>query len=558
MLVELWCEEFKTGNTPLEPIRFHEGLNAVLGDDNGSNSIGKSTFLMILDFVFGGKDYVKKCTDVHTEVSEHAIHFAFLFRGRKYCFSRSNVEYTYVVRCDEKYNPLPQNSKISLIEYGKFLSAMYGLEISGLTWRSAVSRFIRVYKRETLDEERPLRSAKDEKGSATVKNYMLLYDRYAAVQEQTEQAAQAEDERDAFKKAQQYETIRISRSQKEYEENEAYIRDLEEEERKLAEQNNEGLLDLDGVQAGRLSELSEQLITYRRQVAMVRTRLNDVRKEMTSGKKSFKRTYNDLEHFFPGVEFKSLEEIEAFHQKLYRVLAHEYKEAEKTLATTFVMLNNEIVRIEEEIKELKNIPNVSEAILREYARIASELYNLRDANKNFKKLEELKKRAAEYARTRDEVIKAQLSAIETMLNSTMRDISVRILKNERHMSPILRMDSLSKYSFNTPNDGGTGAQFRGVITFDIANMELSNIPFIVHDSVVLKHVEKRVLAEIMKVYEEQHASGKQVFIAFDMLDSYDSDTQNLLREKCVLELAPGGNELFGRAWNIERDDEDHE
>lgn len=59
MLVEVRCDKFVSNGKTREPIRFHAGLNAVLGDDNGSNSIGKSTFLMILDFVFGGSDYVK-------------------------------------------------------------------------------------------------------------------------------------------------------------------------------------------------------------------------------------------------------------------------------------------------------------------------------------------------------------------------------------------------------------------------------------------------------------------------------------------------------------------
>ena len=68
MLVEVRCDKFVSNGKTREPIRFHAGLNAVLGDDNGSNSIGKSTFLMILDFVFGGSDYVKKCVDVQENV----------------------------------------------------------------------------------------------------------------------------------------------------------------------------------------------------------------------------------------------------------------------------------------------------------------------------------------------------------------------------------------------------------------------------------------------------------------------------------------------------------
>lgn len=556
MLVEVWCDKFESNGKTREPIKFHAGLNTVLGDDNGSNSIGKSTFLMILDFIFGGKDYIKKCTDVQTEVKEHTICFAFCFEGKKYYFSRNNTEYTRVTKCDKEYNPLPGNSKMSLDEYGAFLSNMYGIAVAGLSWRSAVARFIRVYKRETLDEERPLRSAKEEKSEAVIKNYMLLHDRFAAVEEQILLAAQAEDEREAFKKAQQYETIRIARNKKEYDDNERHIRDLEEEEQRLAEKSSQGLLDLDSVQASRLSELTEKLSMLKRQNAQIRTRLNAVRREMIEGKKSFARTYGDLERFFPGVEFRSIDQVEVFHKKLSKVLTDEYKEAEKSLAGTFVLLSQQILEIEGQIKDIKNIPNVTEAILKEYARITTELYNLRDANRNFNKLEELKKKASEYAKTRDEVIKAQLQTMEIMVNQKMREISVRILKNERHMPPVLSLERLNKYTFSTPNDGGTGAQFRGVITFDLANMQLSHIPFIVHDSVVLKHVEKRVLDEIIQMYDEQGRAGKQVFIAFDMIDSYSEGTQKTLKDNCVLELSPGGNELFGRAWNIESEEKD--
>lgn len=120
---------------------------------------------------------------------------------------------------------------------------------------------------------------------------------------------------------------------------------------------------------------------------------------------------------------------------------------------------------------------------------------------------------AEYAETRDKVIRNQLFSIKTMVNQRMRGISVQLLKDEQHMPPVLRMEKLNKYTFNTPNDGGTGAQYRGVITFDLANMDLSPLPFIVHDIQMLLHIEKRVFAEIIKAYDAQKASGKQVFIA---------------------------------------------
>lgn len=63
MLCEIICDYFKQPR-----IQFYPGLNTVLGDGSGSNSIGKSTFLMIIDFVFGGNDYVNKSTDVQRNI----------------------------------------------------------------------------------------------------------------------------------------------------------------------------------------------------------------------------------------------------------------------------------------------------------------------------------------------------------------------------------------------------------------------------------------------------------------------------------------------------------
>ena len=116
------------------------------------------------------------------------------------------------------------------------------------------------------------------------------------------------------------------------------------------------------------------------------------------------------------------------------------------------------------------------------------------------------------------------------------------------------MEKINKYTFNTPNDGGTGAQYRGLITFDLANLAITSIPFLVHDTPLLKNIEKPVFAEIIKLYLEQAQLGKQVFFAYDMLDAYDKETQAILHEQAVLELSPNGNELFGWAWNKKNED----
>lgn len=556
MLVEVQCDKFISHGKIREPIRFHKGLNAVLGDDNGSNSIGKSTFLMILDFVFGGKDYVNKCTDVQTNVQEHNINFTFDFDGVYYRFSRNTVSYDTVTRCDENYNPLPEDSQMTLKSYCAFLSEKYGTSVEeALTWRAAVSRYIRVWKRDTLDEEGPLKEAKDEGAETAIKKYMQLFGRYLPVEAQIKQAKTAEDEKETFKKSADYKHIQAAKNKSEYEDNEKRITILKDKQQKLAEQSNRGLLDLDSFQTKHLTESENQLRLYRRQKAKVQVQLNSIRREMAEGKRKFNKTYNELERFFPEAEFQSLECIESFHQKLAKVLRDEFKETEKDLATTFMMLDNEIIRIQGEIEEIKKIPNVSEAILKEYAQLNTELNNLSTANANYDRLNKLKMIASEYAETRDKVIHDQLLAIESQVNEKMKEVSDSIFINEQRMPPLLRMKKLNKYTFDTPNDGGTGAQYRGLITFDLANLNLLPIPFLIHDSPLLKNIEKRVLAEIVRLYSEEEAIGKQVFIAFDMLDTYNEEMQRLLSKHSILVLSPGGNELFGHAWNKETESE---
>lgn len=558
MLVEVQCDEFKKNNEPRGPIRFHTGLNVVLGNEVGSNSVGKSTFLMILDFVFGGTDYVDKCADVMREVGPQKICFAFEFEGKRYCFSRSTDEQKLVHKCDENYQPLEGEKPISLNEYRKFLADKYDLDAEGLSWRGTVSRFIRVYKRDTLDEELPLKAAKGESAQDAIKSYMRLFDRYAPVEHLIKVATAAKDEEDVFRRAMTLEHIRAAKDEKERDANAERIARLAEEKEALADRNDRGLLDLDSVTASRVAFLTDRLQATHRELASERRKLDTVQKEMANNKGGFKRTFSELERFFPAEDFKSLVEIEKFHKELTKILADEFAEAKSNLEETCRYLEEEISGYQSELAEIKNVPNVSKATLEEYARLDREITALRQANAGFEKKQELKENVVVAERSRDEVIKDELLAIETSINPEMRELTYRIVDDEKRMPPVLRLESLSKYSFTTPNDGGTGSQHRSVITFDLANMAVTKLPLVIHDSVLMKNIERTALARIFEIYATERDVGKQVFIAFDAIDAFSEKTQRLLHENEVLYLSPEGNELFGWAWNKEEEEKEED
>lgn len=53
MLVEIYSPVFMENNKIRKPIKLKEGLNVIQGATKGSNSIGKSSALLAIDFVFG-------------------------------------------------------------------------------------------------------------------------------------------------------------------------------------------------------------------------------------------------------------------------------------------------------------------------------------------------------------------------------------------------------------------------------------------------------------------------------------------------------------------------
>ena len=123
MLREIVCDKFVENDKIRPPIEFHKGLNVILGNELGANSIGKSTFLLVIDFVFGGNDYVKKATDVGNNVGEHTIFFAFEFNNCKYYFSRSTQKFQVVDEYNKGYKE--KKREIPLDEYNKWLMEQY-------------------------------------------------------------------------------------------------------------------------------------------------------------------------------------------------------------------------------------------------------------------------------------------------------------------------------------------------------------------------------------------------------------------------------------------------
>jgi uncharacterized protein YydD (DUF2326 family) len=137
-------------------IEFHAGLNVVVGDANATNSIGKSTALMLVDFVFGGNSFIDLNKDAVVELGHHSYEFCFEFNKARYYFRRDTVSPNNIIVCNNIYQPIGLKE---LDDYNKWLKEMYVPQKHALTFRALIGIFSRIWPKDNVTNvRRPLHS----------------------------------------------------------------------------------------------------------------------------------------------------------------------------------------------------------------------------------------------------------------------------------------------------------------------------------------------------------------------------------------------------------------
>lgn len=533
MLCEIYCEQFHQ-----KRIELSSNLNVVLGTNTGDNSIGKSTFMLIVDFVFGGDTY-SKSTDILKNVGAHDVFFKFCFDNQNHYFSRSNIESNIVWRCDENYNKLHELTKQ---DYCKWLAERYGLDLPDLNFRDAVGRYARVYGKKNHDETKPLHYAPAESDNMTLLAILKLFDRYSVIAKMQEQYDQTYNKLKTFNKAQSMDFVsKITKTQ--YKRNTAEIEKLKAEISDLSSRLEKGLLDVDAEASEEAIRIKSELSRAKRLRSKMKSRLKLLNE---NGDYKFSDTtdaYIELSEYFPQVNLKHLEEVENFHTKVALIFKTQIVGEKNKHKKAIEEYDSIIECYETQLKELIQNPKLSKIILQRHADALKNIERMEKENSAYETsvmLKEEKKQAKERLLT---IKREQLAIIESAINAEMNRINT-MLYNDAYNAPILYISDNS-YSFITPDDTGTGIAYKGLVVFDLAILHLTRLPILVHDSVVLKQISDEAIEKILIQYI---ASDKQTIIALDKPESYSSKTAELLEKHSILKLKPNGEELFGRSW----------
>lgn len=535
MLREIICDKFKE-----KKIEFYDGLNVVLGDEQGSNSIGKSTFLMIIDYVYGGKDYVMKSIDIQRNVGAHIIKFSFVFKGNKYYFSRNTSDTEYVNICNDKYEV---TETITLEQYTNKLKSLYEFGDKDISFRDVVGRYIRVYGKDNLNEKHPLDVVGNEKPTQAMNALLKLYDLYAAISELEDLAKRKGDELSAFKNAQKYHIIsKIGARQRKA--NDKQIAELEEEREKITDELNNSILDINSEKTDAILELKREISDYNKKIRAQRTKLIPLQENISGSRIISKDDLSMLKKFFPEIEIKRLEEIQNFHKEISAVLKEEIKEEISSVQNVIQLLEGNKAQVEQKVKEISEISNLSQVILFKFAELQKKIEILSNQNKYYDELQVLSEEKKDADSRKQMMRMQQLSQLQNWINIKLQQLNDEIYHATKR-PPIIMFDN-KQYKFETIDDTGTGTCYRGMVLFDLAVLQDTCLPILVHDSVLLKQIEDVAIEKILDMYKD---SKKQIFISLDKATSYSKKSQQILFDKKVLCLGPNGRELFGQSWS---------
>lgn len=534
MLKEIICKEFKQ-----QKVVFHNGLNTVLGTQFGDNSIGKSTMLMIIDFAFGGNDYIEKSKDVQDNVGPHEFKICFTFNNKNYYFIRSSVYFNTVKICKEDYEI---EKDITLDDYKEFLAEQY--HVQDMSFRDCVSLYSRIYGRDNLNEHKPLLlkpGINDEKG---IINLVKLFGNYQTIEKYNKLFDTAKEKVLVFNKASKYNLIKTIDNSKSYK---TILKRLEEINTKIEDLTNkydQSFSDIDSTISDEALDIKDKLSVLRRHKSFEESKLRDINRNLNYADGAVVHDFNELKQFFPELDIEKLKDIESFHKSVGKILKKEQMDEKNKIESNITFLSENIVELEQNLKSILNITNISKGILQNFSYLQKEKETLekqKQAYETYKLLQQDKKASEDAFRN---VLKLEEDKIENSINIKLNEVN-NYIYGSKIKSPVLKLAN-TKYEYFTPDDTGTGTNYKNLIIFDFSILKLTQLPYIIHDSILLKQIADSALEKILELYSGEN---KQTFIALDKQTSYSEETQEILNNSKVISLYPNGGELFGRAWN---------
>lgn len=533
MLIEIKCDKFR-----VETISFHEGLNVVLGDENATNSIGKSTLLMVIDFVFGGRTLLDHNTDLVAELGDHDYLFAFTFGETTYRFRRSTQQPDIVYTCDDDYSIA---SPLELDEYTAFLKGAYGLANFEITFRALAGLYFRVWGKDNLNVHKPLHIVQSQRGRECVDNLLKTYGKYSSIAKLTDDLKSLEAKQNALKSAFRHRVVpKIGK--KAHQSNVDKIERLEREINEIKENLARYATNIAEVVNREVLDLKIQKDRLLATKLTVQTKLVRAQRNLSTNKYIKSKNFESLVKFFPDINQDRLVDIEGFHSKLVAVFRTELSEAASQLGEQLARIDEEIARIDGQMATTLNRIDEPSIVVDRVYELATTLQTAHSENTYYESEVSNKEAISALKESLAHEKSKVLSFVQNVVNDGLRRIVTSVFGHERK-SPQIRLGE-NNYSYDVFEDTGTGTAYSALVVLDLTVFESTELPFLAHDSLLFKNIENDSVARLFGVYARL---SKQSFVAIDDIEKYGAATVSLLRSQSVVRLSDSAV-LYIKDW----------
>ena len=548
MLYEIWCDQFKCNNKLRGVIRFNETLNVVKGHDSGTNSIGKSTFLLAIDFAFGGNSYAEDKSLIK-KIGHHTINYCFKFGNEFYYFSRNTATPKEVNICNAEY---VLQETITIDEYNNKLLKLYNIDLPNISFRQIVGRYFRVYGRGSSNERKPLASYDGEAPKESLIALLKLFNGYTPIEKLYLELKNKDERKKAIINADKYNLVTIIKSKKDYQKNLSDIERLNGELQSLARFGRQELLYLDPAQAEKAAEYKSRYETLTRRKKQLWAKYYSIKNNAERTHASTAQDFEALLKFFPNSDIKLLSDIENFHSKLIDILSEEFTISMSQILKQINEISIELTQIEVSLKELDVPKRIADSTLKAYAQAQNQINELNRQNELYVTKREIETDIRTMKTKYQQLFTDIFKDITSKINDVMAKLNAFIY-GENIVAPVLIVTKPNSYTFGTDMDDGTGTNYKNLILLDLASLKLTELPTIAHDTIVFHNIGQEPMAKILELYNK---SEKQIFIAIDESPKYNESAQTIIENNKILELSGNGNELFGSSWITKPSDSD--
>lgn len=248
--------------------------------------------------------------------------------------------------------------------------------------------------------------------------------------------------------------------------------------------------------------------------------------------------------FFPTVDVKRLEQVEAFHQKIGSTVKNELKTGLAAAELEDSVLASEFTALEQQIQTTLQSKGMPDDLFKRVFDLKEITDKASQENKYFEQKTQLEETIKISGQRLEVIYKKIFLEIEAKINLKLTAFN-KVVYGPKRNSSELRIKSASSYSFTSPEDTGTGKSYAGLIGFDMAMLSLTRLPFVIHDSVIYKNVEVPAVKRILRILAA--VKSKQIFLSFDEAKKYGSQAEQLLKKFTVLKLS-NSDLLYTKDW----------